>query len=1000
MSIVLAEDKKYYADPSDIYGGAETIFQPEDTQPIHVPIVASKRYESLCGILFNTFRIINFELTESVPDLRFDYSYLESTMKFPSKSRCVAVVGPLHSGKTSFVDLLVRRVRDTRTQREKDKMVRISKKEQTSNTDDSPWEGFQQTKPERILNRYTDTRLDERERSISVKSVPLTYLAEDSDGKNHLMNIIDTPGHPDFQDEVEVSTRLADGLIIVVDAVMGMSESLRRQLKTWLTMDGFDRSQFVLVISQFDRLILELRLPPTDAYFKLRHIIEDLNVCIAEITGDKSTRTFRPDIHENVLFASGKYNFCFSLSSFIRSTYIEPSQNLTGQAYIAGIPVHSLQEEIDVVSKLMWGDVYYDEDSNTFSRGTKIDAKRTFVQFVLEPLYKIVGACVSEEIDGLKKFLSHANIQIPHAVYDMDSPEILDHVLSEFFGPPTVIVDSIRDTIPSPVENAKSKLRVGYTGSPEHEAYRSMLDCDASGPLVVHCVKAIHEENCEAFFVLGRVYSGTLTANQSSVKILGESYNFGTGETEDCTTTTVGNLYVAGGRYRVPVTSVPAGNWVLIEGIDQFVTKSVTLIDSILNENDSEDEGVEIFCPTKFFNTPNVKIACEPLNPTELPKMIEGLRKIERAYPSAQSRVEESGEHVIISTGELAMDSILYDLRKLYGDLEIKLSEPVVVFNETCIDTSQYQCFSASPNKLNAISFIAEPTTKIEQEVLSFIRPESADHFVKREEFFLSKKYSKERNALLVESCGWDALGARNLWAFGPDWDHGTNILINDTLPDKVSKSDLSSIRESVVQGFQWAMREGPLVEEPVRNCKLKLLDAVLASDSMAKGTGQIIPTVCRSVYGALLTGSPRLLEPIKIVEIECPSDCVKAVYNVLSRRRGHVIKDGPKPGTPLHVLQAFLPSIDSFGFETDLRLHTHGQGFGVSWFDHWAVVPGDPLDSSINLRPLEQAPQQMLARDFFLKTRRRKGLSEEIQIEKYLDDVVTLGLARQDIMY
>ena len=85
------------------------------------------------------------------------------------------------------------------------------------------------------------------------------------------------------------------------------------------------------------------------------------------------------------------------------------------------------------------------------------------------------------------------------------------------------------------------------------------------------------------------------------------------------------------------------------------------------------------------------------------------------------------------------------------------------------------------------------------------------------------------------------------------------------------------------------------------------------------------------------------------------------------------------------------------FGFETDLRLHTHGQGFGVSWFDHWAVVPGDPLDASITLRPLEQAPQQMLARDFFLKTRRRKGLSEEIQIEKYLDDVVSLGLARPD---
>ena len=51
MSIVLAEDKKYYADPSDVYGTAETVFQPEDTQPIHVPIVASKRYVVQTSVL-------------------------------------------------------------------------------------------------------------------------------------------------------------------------------------------------------------------------------------------------------------------------------------------------------------------------------------------------------------------------------------------------------------------------------------------------------------------------------------------------------------------------------------------------------------------------------------------------------------------------------------------------------------------------------------------------------------------------------------------------------------------------------------------------------------------------------------------------------------------------------------------------------------------------------------------------------------------------------------
>ena len=66
-----------------------------------------------------------------------------------------------------------------------------------------------------------------------------------------------------------------------------------------------------------------------------------------------------------------------------------------------------------------------------------------------------------------------------------------------------------------------------------------------------------------------------------------------------------------------------------------------------------------------------------------------------------------------------------------------------------------------------------------------------------------------------------------------------------------------------------------------------------------------------------------------------------------------------------------------SFGFETDLRSYTQGQAFCQQVFDHWSVVPGDPLDRNVILHPLEPSPPLALARDFMVKTRRRKGLSE-----------------------
>lgn len=99
-----------------------------------------------------------------------------------------------------------------------------------------------------------------------------------------------------------------------------------------------------------------------------------------------------------------------------------------------------------------------------------------------------------------------------------------------------------------------------------------------------------------------------------------------------------------------------------------------------------------------------------------------------------------------------------------------------------------------------------------------------------------------------------------------------------------------------------------------------------------------MIPTTRRVCYSSFLTASPRLMEPMNYVEIQAPADCVEAVYNVLARRRGHVTKDIPKAGSPLYTIQALIPVVDAYGFETDLRTHTQGQAFAQQLFDHWNV--------------------------------------------------------------
>jgi len=213
----------------------------------------------------------------------------------------------------------------------------------------------------------------------------------------------------------------------------------------------------------------------------------------------------------------------------------------------------------------------------------------------------------------------------------------------------------------------------------------------------------------------------------------------------------------------------------------------------------------------------------------------------------------------------------------------------------------------------------------------------------------------------------------------------------------KLIKKKLFSVKDSVVQGFQWGTREGPLCDEMMRNVKFKILDAQISDDSIHRSGGQMIPTSRRVAYSAFLLAAPRLMEPIYAVEIQAPADCVSAIYNVLAKRRGHVTSSVAKPGTPLYTVQAYIPLIDSVGFETDLRTHTQGQAFNLSYFDHWELVPGDPLDKSMILKPLEPAPIDALAREFMVKTRRRKGLSEDVSINKFFDHEMLLELAKKD---
>ncbi|XVE59580.1 hypothetical protein DITRI_Ditri05aG0057200 [Diplodiscus trichospermus] len=786
IQIVLAEDKKYYPTAEEVYGeDVETLVMDEDELPLEQPII--KPDEN------NKFEVgVKDSLTY------VSTQFLIGLMSNPGLVRNVALVGHLQHGKMVFMDMLVEQTRHMIT--------------------------FDENSEKHV--RYTDTRIGEQERRISIKAVPMSLVLEDSNSKSYLCNIMDTPGHVNFSDEMTAARRLADGAVLIVDAAEAS------------TTTG--------------------------------------NVPVIDPAAG------------NVCFASASAGWFSTLQSFAK-LYVK---------------LHGIPFDAEKFASRLWGDIYYHPDTRAFKRKPPAGGgELSFVEFVLEPLYNIYSQVIGEHRKSTESTLTELGVTLSNAAYKLNVRPLLRLACSTVFGSASGFTDMLVQHIPSPKDAAAKKVDHTYTGPKHSMIYKAIVDCDPSGPL--------------------------MNSNRADFESTGRSYS--PDDEEDMTVKVVTKLWIYQARYRILISSAPPGSWVLIEGVDASIMKTATL----------------------------------------------------------------------------------YNM-----DIDEEVADPVVSFCETVVESSSMKCFAEAPNKKNKITMIAEPLERglaeaIENGVVSI------DWSQRQLGDFFKTKYD------------WDLLAALSIWAFGPD-KQGPNILLDDTLPTEVDKGLLGSLifhmteehvmmmKSEQVAGytgaavvlqharvvllvcalgvksvdsliavaklastslgmpkleFQWGAREGPLCDEPIRNVKFKIVDTRIASEPLLRGSGLIIPTAQRVAYSAFLMVTPRLMEPVYCVEIQTPIDCVSAIYMVLSRRRGHITADVPQPGTPAYIVKAFLPVIESFGFETDLRYHTQGQAFCLSVFNHWAMVPGDPLDKSIVLRPLEPAPIQHLAWEFMVKTRRRKIL-------------------------
>jgi len=496
--------------------------------------------------------------------------------------------------------------------------------------------------------------------------------------------------------------------------------------------------------------------------------------------------------------------------------------------------------------------------------------------------------------------------------------------------------------LPSPAMAQKYRVENLYEGPLDDRYANAIRECDVDGPLMLYVSKMIPASDKGRFFAFGRVFAGKVGSGQK-VRIMGGNYV--PGEKKDLYIKSVQRTVLCMGRKQEAVEDVPCGNTVAMVGLDQFIQKNATIT------NDGNDDCHPIKA-MKFSVSPVVRVAVECKVASDLPKLVDGLKRLSKSDPMVQCSIEETGEHIIAGAGELHLEICLKDLQEDFmGGAEIRISDPVVSYRETVTADSDHTCMSKSPNKHNRLYMQGRP---MEEGLAEDI---DEGNVAPRDE-------PKARGRYLAEKFGWDKEASKKIWCFGPDTT-GPNLLMD------VCKGVqyLNEIKDSCVAAFQWATKEGSLAEENMRGTIFEIHDVVLHADAIHRGGGQVIPTCRRVIYASQLTAQPRLMEPIYLVEIQAPENALGGIYSVLNQKRGMVFEELQRPGTPIYNIKAYLPVMESFGFTSTLRAATSGQAFPQCMFDHWDIMQADPMKEG------SQAHQLVL------DIRKRKGLKVELPI-------------------
>lgn len=387
--------------------------------------------------------------------------------------------------------------------------------------------------------RLTDTRQDEQDRCITIKStgISLYYQMEEEDlarftgkrdGNDFLVNLIDSPGHVDFSSEVTAALRITDGALVVVDCVEGVCV----QTETVLRQALGERIRPVMTVNKLDRCFLELMLEGEDAYNGFRRVIETANVIMATYADEMLGDTQVYPEKGTVSFSAGLHGWAFTLTVF-------------SAIYAKRFGV----EEAKMMEKL-WGDNFFDPTTKKWTKKPTGAAtcKRGFVQvsgreeerrqkrarvffcffrsithpshpptpppspiqFVYDPIKTIIEAAINDNKEKLFALCDKLGISAKIKAEDRElvGKPLMKRIMQAWLPAHEALLEMMIYHLPSPAAAQVYRVENLYEGPLDDIYAQAIRTCDPNGPLMLYVSKMIPASDKGRFYAFGRVFAG------------------------------------------------------------------------------------------------------------------------------------------------------------------------------------------------------------------------------------------------------------------------------------------------------------------------------------------------------------------------------------------------------------------------------------------------------------------------------------------------------------